>query len=65
MASALTGIGRKIFGSKNDREVKRLRPDVEAINRLEPEIEKKSAEELRARIAELKAEISALEEAEP
>ncbi|HUY26124.1 MAG TPA: preprotein translocase subunit SecA [Candidatus Binataceae bacterium] len=65
MASALTGIGRKIFGSKNDREVKRLRPDVEAINRLEPEIEKKSAEELRARIAELKAEIGAIEEAEP
>ncbi len=52
MASALTGIGRKIFGSKNDREIKRLGPDVEAINRLEPEIEKKSQDELRARIAD-------------
>ena len=64
MASALTGIGKKIFGSRNDREIKRLRPDVEAINRLEPEIEKKSADELRSRIAELKAQLSAIEERE-
>src|SRR5262249_40241064 len=64
MASALTGIGRKIFGSRNDREIKRLRPDVEAINRLEPEIEKKSADELRSRIAESKAQLSAIEERE-
>ena len=64
MASALTGIGKKIFGSRNDREIKRLRPDVEAINRLEPEMEKNSAEQLRTRIAELKAQLSALEERE-
>src|SRR5262245_40284729 len=64
MASALTEIGRKIFGSRNDREMKRLRPDVEAINRLEPETEKKSADQLRTRIAELKAQLSALEERE-
>ncbi len=64
MASALTGIGRKFFGSKNDREIKRLRPDVEAVNRLEPEIETKSQDEMRARIAELKAEISAIEDDE-
>jgi preprotein translocase subunit SecA len=65
MASALTEIGRKIFGSRNEREIKRLRPDVEAINRLEPEIEKRSADQLRTRIAELKAQLSAIEEREP
>jgi preprotein translocase subunit SecA len=64
MASALTGIGRKIFGSRNDREIKRLRPDVDAINRLEPEVEKKSADELRTRIAALKAQVGAIEERE-
>ena len=64
MASAFSSIGRKIFGSRNEREIKRLRPDVEAVNQLEPEVEKKSAEELRARIAELKAQLSAIEDRE-
>ncbi len=64
MATALTHVAHKIFGSKNDREVKRLRPDVDAINKLEPEMEKKSQDELAARIAELKQSISALEERE-
>ncbi|HTR60966.1 MAG TPA: preprotein translocase subunit SecA, partial [Candidatus Binataceae bacterium] len=64
MASAFSTIGKKIFGSRNDREIKRLRPDVEAINQLEPELERKSQEELRARIAELKTEISAIEDRE-
>jgi len=39
----------KIFGSSNDRRVKGFRARVEAINALEPEIEKLSDEELRAR----------------
>ncbi|MGO9607890.1 MAG: preprotein translocase subunit SecA [Candidatus Binataceae bacterium] len=64
MASALSGIGRKIFGSRNDRELKRMRPDVEAINRLEPEMEKKNQDQLRERIAEMKQQISAIEERE-
>ena len=62
MASSLTHVAHKIFGSKNEREVKRLRPDVDAINLLEPEMEKKGQEELAARIAELKQSISALDE---
>src|SRR5690242_14383923 len=64
MASTFTQIGRKIFGSKNEREVKRLRPYVEEINRLEPDYEKLSDDELRARIAEWKATVSAIEERE-
>jgi len=64
MASAFSLVARKIFGSKNEREIKRLRPDVEEINRLEPEVSALSDDELRAKIAEWKAKISAIEERE-
>src|SRR5271167_606430 len=64
MASAFSLVARKIFGSKNEREIKRLRPDVEEINRIEPEISALSDDQLRAKIAEWKANISAIEERE-
>ncbi len=47
----------KIFGTKNEREVKRLQPRVEAINAFEPEIEKLSDDQLRAKTAEFRARI--------
>ncbi len=64
MASAISLVARKIFGSKNEREIKRLRPDVDEINRLEPEISALGDDELRAKIAEWKAKISAIEDRE-
>ncbi len=64
MASAVSLIARKIFGSKNDREIKRMWPDVDRINELEPEIQQQSDEQLRAKIAEWKARISAIEDRE-
>ncbi|MGO8802067.1 DEAD/DEAH box helicase, partial [Candidatus Binatus sp.] len=64
MASAISLVARKIFGSKNEREIKRLRPDVDEINRLEPETSALSDDELRRKIAEWKANISAIEERE-
>ncbi len=64
MASTFSSFSKKIFGSKNDRELKRLRPYVDEINRLEPEMEKLSDDELRAKIAEWKATLSAIEEEE-
>src|SRR6202451_4068533 len=64
MASAISLVARKIFGSKNEREIKRLRPDVDEINRLEPEISALSDDELRAKIADWKVKISAIEERE-
>src|SRR6202035_4927255 len=64
MASSPTLGARKIFGSKNERELKRMRPIVEEINQLEPAVAQRTDEELRAKIAELKARISAIEEAE-
>jgi preprotein translocase subunit SecA len=64
MASAISLVARKIFGSKNEREIKRLRPDVDEINRLEPETSALSDDELRGKIAEWKANIGAIEERE-
>ncbi|MGH9512327.1 MAG: preprotein translocase subunit SecA [Terriglobales bacterium] len=39
----------KVFGTKNEREIKRLMPRVQAINALEPEIQKLTDDELRAK----------------
>ena len=64
MASSFSSIGRKIFGSKNDREVKRLRPYVNEINGLEAEFQKLSDDELRAKVAEWRAQLIAIEERE-
>ena len=47
----------KVFGTKNEREIKRLQPRVEAINALEPEVRKLSDDELRGKTAEFRARI--------
>ncbi|MCA9771221.1 MAG: preprotein translocase subunit SecA, partial [Myxococcales bacterium] len=43
------GFLKKVFGSQNDRDLKKIRPLVDAINALEPEFEVLSDEELRAK----------------
>src|SRR5690242_2339127 len=48
-----TGLG-KIIGSKNERELKRLQERVEAINALEPEMQKLADSEFPLRTAQLK-----------
>ena len=45
----LQSIAKRFFGSANDREVKRLQGMVAEINALEPDIEKLSDDQLRAR----------------
>ena len=47
----------KVFGTKNEREVKRLMPRVTAINALEPEVQKLSDEQLRAKTEEFRKRI--------
>jgi preprotein translocase subunit SecA len=42
-------LARRLFGTVNDRIVNRMRPTVEAINALEPELDKLSDDDLRAR----------------
>jgi preprotein translocase subunit SecA len=48
----------KVFGTKNEREVKRLLPRVAAINALEPEMQKLSDDELRAKTDEFRQKIA-------
>ena len=49
----------KIFGSYNDRELKKLRPIVDSIEALEAEYAAKTDEELRAKTDEFKARLAA------
>src|SRR5579885_2127284 len=60
--NTLSRLGRKIFGSKNDREIKRLRPLVRMIGEMEPALEAESDDQLRARIAHWKEKIRAIED---
>ena len=48
---------KKILGTSHEREIKRLRPRVEAINALEPTISKLSDAELKAKTAEFKQKL--------
>ena len=47
----------KVFGTRNEREVKRMLPRVEAISALEPEMQKLSDEQLRAKTEEFRARV--------
>jgi len=48
----------KIFGTRNEREIKRLRPLVERINSLEPEMQRLTDAELRAKTDEFRQRIN-------
>ncbi len=47
----------RFIGTKHERDVKRIQPLVEAINELEPEMQKLSDEQIGARTLELKSEV--------
>jgi preprotein translocase subunit SecA len=47
----------KVFGSKHERDIKRMQPLVAAINDLEPEIQALSDEQLRAKTAEFRQQL--------
>ena len=50
----LAKVIKGIFGSKNERELKRIAPIVDRINSLEPDFQRLSDEELRAKTGEFK-----------
>ncbi|WP_295695417.1 preprotein translocase subunit SecA [uncultured Maricaulis sp.] len=50
----MLSIARKIFGSENDRKVRRLRPIVEKINAMEPEFQSLSDDALKAKTVEFR-----------
>jgi preprotein translocase subunit SecA len=55
-------IFKKIIGSKNDREVKRLRPLVARINEFEAGLQKLSDDDLRKKTADWKAQLAQIED---
>src|SRR5215467_11258873 len=57
-------IVKKFIGSKNDREVKRLRPLVSQINSIEAELQKLPDDGLRQKTAAWKEELSKIEDRE-
>ena len=52
------GIARKIFGSDNDRQIKKYQPRVDAINALESEMQALTDAELAAKTEEFKKQIA-------
>src|SRR5260370_16447044 len=56
----------KVFGTQNERDLKRIAPRVGQINALEPEMQRLTDEQLRAKTDEFRARIKErLQEAEP
>ena len=53
---------KKIVGSKNQREIKRMRPTVDRINELEQQFQALSDDELRAKTTAWKEQLAKLEE---
>ncbi len=53
----IKGVVKKVFGTKNDRELKRYQKRVKKINALEPKYEKLSDEELKKAFNELKEKV--------
>ncbi|HKM88588.1 MAG TPA: preprotein translocase subunit SecA [Xanthobacteraceae bacterium] len=51
-------VARKLFGSSNDRRIRAYRPQVDAINALEKQLEQLSDEALRARTDEFKKQLA-------
>ena len=60
----MTGLIKMIFGSRNDREVKKLWPLVKEINDAEAGLQKLSDDELRAKTAAWKEELAKIEDKE-
>ncbi|MFP4146171.1 MAG: preprotein translocase subunit SecA [Halorhodospira sp.] len=52
-------IAKRLFGTRNDRVLKRLRKRIEAINAHEPELQKLSDEQLQAKTSEFKERLAA------
>ena len=58
---ALADILKKIFGSKSDRDMKTIRPVLDKILAVYPDIDQLSNDELRARSQALRDQIAAVE----
>ena len=55
--SMLLNVAKKLFGSGNDRELKRLRPIIEQVNSFEPQMQKLTQEQLAQKTIEFRERI--------
>lgn len=62
MFSFFVNLFKSVFGSRNDREVKRLRPLVAKINELEATMQSLSDDELRQKTADWKARMAQIQD---
>jgi preprotein translocase subunit SecA len=53
---------KKVFGSKNDREIRRVRPMVARINEIEQSLQSQPEEVLRQKTADWKAKLAAIQD---
>jgi preprotein translocase subunit SecA len=58
MLGAVSSVIKKIVGSKNERELKRIRPLVDRINALEPEMVKLSDDQMREKTLEYRERVA-------
>src|SRR5580700_10173656 len=66
VAKAVDSVVARFIGTKHERDIKKLQPHVVAINAREAETRALSDEELKARFAELKAQVQEqLKDTEP
>ena len=49
---------KNIFGSKNERELKKIQPTIEVINQLEPEFQQLSDDQFPSKTAEFKERLA-------
>ena len=59
-----SGIARRVLGSANDRQIKTLQPNVDAINALEPEMKALSDDALKAQTDKFREQLKAGEKLE-
>ncbi|HME12510.1 MAG TPA: hypothetical protein VKF79_06605, partial [Candidatus Acidoferrum sp.] len=65
-AQILDRVVARFIGTKHERDVKKLQPNVAAINAAEPEVQALSDEKLKERFAQLRTEVQErLQDADP
>ncbi len=62
MIGFITGLFKRLFGSRNEREARKLRPLVAKINELEAGLQSLSEDDLRQKTADWKARLSVIED---
>ena len=56
----LSAVAKKVFGTKNDRDIKKLQPTVDRINALEAKVSQLTDEQLRGKTEEFKSILRAI-----